>query len=191
MHPGITPATWQDFRVETPAGPLELQTQAGVFAGNKLDIGTKLLLESMSIPAGASVLDLGCGAGIIGLTAARMGATAITMTDANLLAVETAGHNAGRLSIPATVIASDVFAHLDDQRFDCILSNPPFHCGKKVDLTIANRLIAEAPAHLTSDGTLTIVANAFLAYDKQMREAFSWVEIIARTPQFHVIRGTR
>ncbi len=191
MVAGIAPGTWQGFLIDTPVGPLELQTQAGVFAGNKLDAGTRLLLENMSIPAGANVLDLGCGAGIIGLTAARMGAGAITMTDANLLAVETARHNIDRLGIAATVIASDVLAQLDGQRFDCILSNPPFHRGKKVDLRVANRLIAEASAHLTPGGSLVIVANAFLAYDKHMREAFPHVEIIAKTPQFHVMRGTR
>ncbi|MCO5218057.1 MAG: class I SAM-dependent methyltransferase [Thermomicrobiales bacterium] len=146
-------------------------------------------MENMSIPVSASILDLGCGAGIIGLTAARMGAGAITMTDTNLLAIDTARHNADRLGIAATIIASDVFAQLDGQRFDLILSNPPFHRGKKVDLSVANRLIAEAPAHLTPGGSLVIVANAFLAYDKHLREGISRIEIIARTPQFHVIQG--
>ncbi|MCA9834375.1 MAG: methyltransferase [Thermomicrobiales bacterium] len=188
---GIAPGTWQDFTVETPAGSLALQTQAGVFAGARLDIGTSLLLEHMHIPAGADVLDIGCGVGVIGLTAAKVGAGSITMTDANLLAVEASQRNVERLGIAAEVMASDVFTHIGHRHFDLILSNPPFHRGKSVDLTVANRLIVEAPGHLRPGGALVVVANAFLNYDKAMREVFADVAIIASTPQFHVICGTR
>lgn len=189
-QPGVAPGTWQNFTIDTPVGELPLQTQAGVFAGAKLDSGTRLLLDHLQIPTGAEVLDLGCGVGVIGLTAARMGTGSITMTDSNLLAVEAAHRNAERLGIAANVMASDVFAHLGDQRFDLILSNPPFHRGKSVDLTVANRLIAEAPAHLRPGGTLLVVANAFLNYDKVMHDHFATVETVASTPQFHMIRAT-
>jgi 16S rRNA (guanine1207-N2)-methyltransferase len=188
-QPGVQPGTWQEFTVDTPAGELPLVTQAGVFAGARLDAGTRLLLEHLSIPAGADVLDLGCGVGVIGFVASRLGAGSITMTDANLLAIQAAQHNADALGIPARVLASDVYAHLDDARFDLIVSNPPFHHGKQVDLSVANRIIAEAPARLHPGGSLLLVANAFLAYGKQMATVFDRVETIATTSQYHVLRG--
>lgn len=188
-EPGIRPGTWQEFTIDTPVSGLSFVTQAGVFAGARLDAGTRLLLEHLSVPAGVDVLDLGCGVGVIGLIAARLGAGSITMTDANLLAVEAAQRNADRLGIAANVLASDVYAHLGDDRFDLIVSNPPFHRGKQVDLSVANRIIAEAPARLHPRGSLLLVANAFLAYGKQMATVFDRVETISATPQYHVLRG--
>ena len=189
VEPGIGPGTWQDFEVMTPVGELQLATQAGVFAGAKLDAGTRLLLEHLDVPRGASVLDLGCGVGVIGIVAAQLGAGSITMTDANLLAVEAAARNASALGIPARVLASDVYDHLGDTRFDLIVSNPPFHRGKQVDLTVANRIIGEAPHHLHPGGSLLLVANAFLAYGRHMEATFDHVETVAATPQYHVLRG--
>lgn len=188
-EPGIAPGTWRDFTISTPIGEIPLQTQAGVFAGAKLDAGTRLLLEHLRVEPGAHVLDIGCGAGIIGIVAARMGAGSITMSDANLLAIETATRNAATLGIQAEVIASDVSDHLGDDTYDLIVSNPPFHRGKHVDFSVANRIITGAAARLRPNGSLLLVANAFLAYHKQMAQVLDHVETVAATPQYHVLRG--
>lgn len=187
--PGIAPCTWQDFHAATPVGELNLHTQAGVFAGAKLDAGTKLLLDHLQIDHQSSALDIGCGVGVIGIVAEMQGAE-VTMTDANLLAVEAASHNVSNLGLNATVLASDVYHHLGDQRFDLIVSNPPFHRGKHVDLTVANEIISGAATRLNPGGSLLIVANAFLAYGKHMSQKFTRVDSIAATPQYHVLRGS-
>ncbi len=186
---GITPGTWQEFEIETPVGVLKLATQAGVFAGAKLDAGTRLLLEHLEVSGGSNVLDVGCGVGVIGITAARMGAASVTMTDANLLAVQAAAHNSKTLGIDADVNASDVYQHIGDRRFDLIVSNPPFHRGKQVDYSVANEIISGAAQRLNPGGRLVIVANAFLAYGKHMATVFTRVDTIAATPQYHVLRG--
>lgn len=188
-QPGIAPGTWEAFTADAPCGELSLYTQAGVFAGAKIDAGTRLLLDNLEIGQGSRVLDVGCGLGIIGIVAARLGAGQVTMADANLLAVEAAAHNVATLGIEARVIASDVYHHLGDERYDLILSNPPFHRGKQVDFTVANEIITGAASRLTPGGSLLLVANAFLAYDKQMAGVFTRVDTIAATPQFHVLRG--
>lgn len=188
-EPGIAPNTWKTFAIDTSAGELSLETRAGVFAGARLDAGTRLLLEHVHIHEGASVLDIGCGAGVIGLTAAALGAGAVTMTDANLIAVDVAARNADSHGVNVRVLASDVYDALENDRFDLIISNPPFHRGKQVDLTVANRIIGEAPRHLNPGGSLLLVANAFLAYGRQMEPVFDRVETVASTSQYHVLRG--
>ena len=189
VAPGIAPETWREFAVSTPAGDLTLHTQAGVFAGAKIDAGTKLLLEHLAIEPGSRVLDVGCGVGVIGIVSAMQGAH-VTLTDANLLAVEAATYNVKQLGLSAEVVASDVYHHLSDQRFDLIVSNPPFHRGKQVDFTVANEIITGAARRMNPGGSLVIVANAFLAYGKQMSNVFTRVDTLATTPQYHVLKGT-
>lgn len=186
---GIVPGTWQRFDVNLGEEIISLETQPGVFAGDRLDAGTRLLLDHLEIKRDARVLDVGSGAGVIGIAASRRGAAHVDLLDANLLAVEASARNLERLGVPGRALASDVFSAVAGERYDLIVSNPPFHKGKQVDYSVADRLISGAPAHLTGDGRLLIVANAFLAYGKQMERVFRQVETIAATRQYHVLAG--
>jgi len=85
------------------------------------------------------VLDLGTGSGAIALAIAHARPAAEIMAcDASLAALEVARENAQRLGIVnAAFVQSDWFAALGEQRFDLIVSNPPYiavgdphlHCG--------------------------------------------------------------
>jgi 16S rRNA (guanine1207-N2)-methyltransferase len=187
---GIAPGTWQTVAFELDGTRMPLVTQPGVFAATRIDAGTRLLLDALPARLEGSVLDVGCGAGVIGVAVARRGAGPVVMTDVNLLAVEAAEENIRRLG-PADVraLASDVYSNLGDERYDLIVSNPPFHRGKAIDYTVSDRLIAGAPAHLADGASLLVVANAFLAYGKRMERLFRKVEAVVATPQYHVLRA--
>lgn len=187
---GIAPGSWQRFSFEAQGHVIALETRPGVFAGDRLDAGTELLLHHLVVPPGGRVLDVGCGAGVIGILAHRLGASHVDLVDANLLAVETAARNLARLEVPGRALASDTYEALRNERYNLIASNPPFHRGKEVDTAVADRLIDEAPAHLLPGGSLVIVANAFLAYGKRMERVFTHVETIAATRQYHVLLAT-
>ncbi len=186
-QPGIAPETWSSFTVEEGGDELAFDTLPGVFSAERLDAGTRLLLDNLEVPPGARVLDVGCGAGVIGVVAGRRGAASVTLSDVNLLAVAAARQNAHLAGVPVDVVPGDVYSGVADRKFDLIASNPPFHQGKLVDYDMPQRLIAEAGEHLQPGGHLIIVANTFLPYDRLMRERFGQVEVVAATRQFRVL----
>lgn len=198
-EPGVAPGTWREFTLDVDGVSLPLVIEAGVFAGDGVDAGTRLLIDALAEQVAGSVrssvrgsvLDVGCGAGVIGIAAAQLGARSVDMVDVSLLAVQAAAENIRRLGLAqCRALAGDVYSACDGERYDLIVSNPPFHRGKIVDYTVADRLIAEASAHLRPGGSLVIVANAFLAYGQRMERVFGAVETLVANRQYHVLRGT-
>jgi 16S rRNA (guanine1207-N2)-methyltransferase len=184
---GVAPGTWIESGLIFLKHKVLQATTAGVFSADGLDDGTRLLLESLDVRPGQTVLDVGAGSGIIGAYAARAGGEA-TLVDANLIAVATARHTMEINEFTGyRVLAGDTYDPVSGERFDLIVSNPPFHRGKKVDYGMAERLIDEAPQHLTPGGRLILVANAFLPYSKRMQRVFGGAETIAANRRYHVL----
>ena len=112
---------------------LDLWTDRGVFAGDRVDSGTLALLqEAPGPPAGAAtLLDLGCGYGPIAVTLARQApASKVWAVDVNQRALELARENAWLCGCP-NVHAGRPDEVPADLRFDAIYSNPPVRIGKQ------------------------------------------------------------
>ncbi|MGL4608212.1 MAG: class I SAM-dependent methyltransferase [Trueperaceae bacterium] len=171
---------------------LTLQAEPGVYAAGKLDPGTAFLLETYDISTlGAKkVLDLGCGYGLLALKAALADA-AVTALDDDLCAVRSTHLNAAHYGCDVRVLHSDVNSELhEDERFDVVLMNPPFHVAKHVVLDVPHAFIAAAYQHLRPGGELVLVANKALAYEALL-EAFAYWEVLASNTQFKVLRAIR
>jgi 16S rRNA (guanine1207-N2)-methyltransferase len=136
---------------------MTFETDAGVFASEALDPGTALLIEALDPTPEATVLDLGCGWGAIGLAAARAAPKGrVVLTDVNRRAILLARRNARRNGIPNVEVRSgSVYAPIGEERFDLIASNPPYHAGRETVLSI----LEHAPEHLTTDGRLLLVGK--------------------------------
>ena len=173
------------------AAGLQLEAFPGVFAAGKLDPGTALLLDTVNFSglAGQRVLDIGCGYGVISLKASLAGA-AVTALDDDLLAVRSTHRNAKTYGLDVRALHSDVDSELKDERFDAVLMNPPFHVGKGVRLGLPRAFLAAAHKHLEPGGTLTLVANRALPYE---RELASWkeAETLAVNARFKVLRAVK
>ncbi|ADI14969.1 methyltransferase [Truepera radiovictrix] len=172
------------------AAGLMLTADPGVFAAGKLDPGTARLLAAVDWPAlaGRRVLDLGCGYGLLALTAALAGAE-VTAVDDDLLAVRSTHRNAERYGADVRALHSDVDSELQGERFDAVLTNPPFHVGKRVALEVPRAFLAAAHARLEPGGTLSLVANRALPYERDLA-AWAWWER-AEEGAFKVLRAVR
>ncbi|MEP7112154.1 MAG: methyltransferase [Ilumatobacteraceae bacterium] len=83
-------------------------------------------------PRDRSVLDVGCGSGVLALAAARAGAV-VTAVDINARAVLATTSNAEANGLHIEVLPSDLFAALNGRRFDLIVVNPPYFAKDPVD----------------------------------------------------------
>jgi release factor glutamine methyltransferase len=81
-------------------------------------------LESKHV-AGANILELGCGSGLLSLIAARKGAT-VCAVDINPTAVENIIQNAKLNHLDITAFISDLFLNVPLKQFSMVLINPPF-----------------------------------------------------------------
>jgi 16S rRNA (guanine1207-N2)-methyltransferase len=145
----------QTFETVLRGFNFRLTSDAGVFSRDGVDYGSRVLIERMEIPHKARVLDIGCGYGPIGLTAARLEPQGhVTLIDINERAVELSRHNAASNGIYNVSFAqSDLFTAVDGETFDVILSNPPIRAGKAV----VHDLFMKSWNHLKPGGSTWVV----------------------------------
>lgn len=184
-QPGVAPGSWYELDIQIPQGAYHLHSLPGIFSFDRLDDGTRLLLEHLKIAPQAQVLDLGCGYGILGLVAAQNGAAQVDLVDASLLAVAAAQRNLEMYNIQnARALPSDALQSVQGQQYDLIISNPPFHAGKAIEYQMTRAFIHHSSQALQPGGRMLLVANRFIRYNTIMTEYFSQVTPLAQTNQY-------
>lgn len=89
----------------------------------------ELALKTLTTTKPATILDLGCGSGVIGLTLAmELEETTVTLADVSPDALALAKENTERheLESRTTLVPSDMFSGLTEQKFDAIFGNLPY-----------------------------------------------------------------
>ncbi|MBD9644006.1 MULTISPECIES: 16S rRNA (guanine(1207)-N(2))-methyltransferase RsmC [Pantoea] len=168
---------------------LTIHTLPGVFSRDGLDIGSDLLLSTLTPHFRGKVLDIGCGSGVLATVMAKVSPRVrLWLCDVHAAAIEASKATLAANELEGEVFASNVFSDVTG-RFDMIISNPPFHDGLQTSLEAANTLIRGALKHLNSGGELRIVANAFLPYPQILDETFGNHEVLAQTGRFKVYRA--
>lgn len=128
----------------------------GVFSKDRVDFGSKLLVENY-FKYGTkkrNVLDVGCGYGFIGITISKIMDSYVDMIDVNKRAVHLANLNINNLKANALAFVSNIYSNIE-KKYDVIISNPPIRAGKKVYMNI----ILDAINYLNDDGELWFVIN--------------------------------
>ncbi|AIQ61164.1 class I SAM-dependent methyltransferase [Paenibacillus borealis] len=171
---------------------LRFTSDAGVFSKGDIDHGSRVLIEAMEIPDGAQVLDVGCGYGPIGISAALLAPKGhVTMIDINSRAVELARENAQHNGIRnVTVMESDVLSAVQGRTFDVVLTNPPIRAGKAV----VHEIFEQAHAHLNEGGSLWIVIQKKQGAPSaaaKLESLFSDVEEVGKDKGYRIIKAKK
>jgi release factor glutamine methyltransferase len=126
-----------------------------------------------SLP-GADVLELGTGSGAIAVSAAKGGARSVTVVDVSRRALATAWLNARINGVRVTPRRGDLFSPVADERFDLIVSNPPYLPSHDIPRrgaaraweggtdgrALLDRICADVGRHLRPGGTLLLIHSS-------------------------------
>jgi release factor glutamine methyltransferase len=158
------------------------------------------VLDRHGLAPGRSVLDLCTGTGVLALRAAQAGAHSVTAVDVSRRALVTAWTNARLRGHHIRVLRSDLVAGVRGERFDLVVSNPPYVPAADDELpdtgiarawdagkdgrALLDRICVEAPEVLGDRGTLLLAQSALSGVEKtqtMLEEQGLSVDVVART----------
>jgi 16S rRNA (guanine1207-N2)-methyltransferase len=172
--------------------PFEFLTSSSVFSKQKIDAGTRLLIETMVLPQTGNVLDIGCGYGVVGIVAAALKPNLhVFMTDVNMRAVRLAKHNLELNKIAnAEVRYGYLYEPVEESKFNCILTNPPVSAGMETVKTI----VKQAHSVMAPKASFQMVIRSKIgakALPTLFNETFGNCAITGRESGYRVLMGTR
>ncbi len=181
----------QEYEIEIANQKLKVDKTSGVFSMDRLDVGTEILLKKLAtldLEGVKRILDVGTGSGVIATFIKKLLPNAeVSACDVSALALKSAERTATLNGVTINLFPSDMLSNAD--KYDLIISNPPFHVGKKQVFFPTLKFIMTAKDHLLSNGNFLIVANAFIPYEDALRENFSSSEIIYQDTRYKIHKG--
>ncbi|MDO5696484.1 MAG: methyltransferase [Dermatophilus congolensis] len=175
-----SPVRTRTLRVRLADRDVEVQSANAVFSGDRLDLGTSVLLREVpDPPESGTLLDLGCGWGPIALSMAMLSESAqVVAVDVNRRSRELTALNAEAL-VPGRITVAAPEDVDPATTFDAIWSNPPIRIGKPA----LHELLMMWLPRLTPGGDAYLVVGRNLGADSLQ----TWLTGALGTP-FEVTR---
>jgi 16S rRNA (guanine1207-N2)-methyltransferase len=170
----------------------EFLTASSVFSKKRVDLGTRLLIESMVLPPAGLALDLGCGYGPVGVAAASVNPDLqVIMVDVNARATWLARQNARRNRVPNVEVRRGfLYEPVSPIKFAVILCNPPVTAGADT----IHGIIIGAPGHLQANGSLQLVVRSTKGGARisgLLNDTFGNVAVLAKQSGYRVLCSTK
>jgi 16S rRNA (guanine1207-N2)-methyltransferase len=167
-------------------------TTWGLFSPNRIDEGSRLLLDHATFAPDAWVLDMGCGYGALGIPiAAAVPGGKVCMVDKDFVAVEYAEKNAQvNNATNCEVYLSNLFSRVPvGYAFDAIVSNVP----AKAERELYDIFLLDARRYLKKDGRIYLVSISGLKefFKKNLLEVFGNYEKLKQGGTYTVACATK
>ncbi|MBV9194585.1 MAG: methyltransferase [Solirubrobacterales bacterium] len=163
---------------------LRLLPLPGVFQPRSDSVMLARRIPEEPLRAGATVLDLCTGSGILAVTAALAGASRVVAVDVARLAVLAARLNARLNGVRVRAVRGDLFRPVAGECFDLIVSNPPYLPGPAGELpergaaraweggphgrAFIDRICDQARSHLRPGGALLLLQSSVCDVDETL-----------------------
>lgn len=161
----------------------------GVFSKDKIDYGSRLLLEIIlkhTPQTGLRILDVGCGYGFFTVCLGRLLDSEVFGVDVNDRALHLCKKNMKENNIRGDACSSNAYENVRNT-YDIIVTNPPIRAGKKVVLDI----LLQAKSHLKEGGYLWFVMRkdqGVKSILKRLDEGYLY-EVLEKSKGFYCIRA--
>lgn len=165
-------------------------TLPGVFSADRIDPGSAVLADALPQDLKGRVADLGAGWGFLSRAIlASPKVSELHLVEADATALDCARRN---VTDPrARFHWDDATTHAADAPYDLVVTNPPFHDGRRGVPDLGRAFIRSAARLLSRQGTLWLVANRHLPYEQTLSEAFIEVHEIGADPRYKLFRAAR
>jgi len=175
---------------------MRITNHANVFSRTGLDIGARFFMQHLPEGIEGRMVDLGCGNGVIGITALALNPEAdMLFVDESYMAVESSRTNVEN-NLPQDLArcefeVNNMLAGVERETLHAVLCNPPFHQGTVVSDDTAWRMFCDAKRCLQPGGELRIVGNRHLDYYQKLRRLFGNCTTIATNQKFVILRSVK
>lgn len=176
-----------------PHSVADFVSQPGVFAWDRVDAASQLLVEHLPSDLAGAGADLGCGWGFLSrwLLAHCAGIASLDLYEAESRALRLARINVPeRVGVALRYLWHDVTAGLSGQ-YDFVVSNPPFHTGHADEPDLGREFIVSAAQALKPGGRFYLVANRHLPYEATIAQNFKSLRQVAAVRGFKVIEACK
>ena len=173
-----------------------ITNHANVFSRTGLDIGARFFMQHLPEGIEGRIADLGCGNGVIGMTALALNPDAeMLFVDESYMAVESSKLNVEN-NLPEDISrcqfeVNNMLAGVERESLHAVLCNPPFHQGTVISDDTAWRMFCDAKRCLQTGGELRIVGNRHLDYYQKLRRLFGNCTTIATNQKFVILRAVK
>ena len=163
---------------------------AGAFSADGPDPGSVALVAALPPRLPGAVVDLGAGWGYLSeAILSRDGVERLDLVEADHLALEAA--RARIADDRAAFHWADARTWRPARAADHVVTNPPFHQGRKAEPGLGRAFIHAASGMLAPSGTLWLVANRHLPYEAVLNETFRDIVELDGPPAFKLIRARK
>ena len=168
-------------------------TAPGMFSFDRVDLGSKLLVDNLPKDLRGTIADFCAGWGYVAaeVSARSPGISGLDLYEADFDSLEAAKGNVGKGAVAPRFFWIDLLGETVEQRYDAIVMNPPFHRSRATEPEIGAGMIRAAGKALKPGGRLFMVANRQLPYEPVLAAAFSSHAEIARDGMFKVFSARR
>ncbi len=160
------------------------QQYFGVFSAKNIDYASQFFIQNLKLDeSDQRILDLASGNGVLSKAVQLQNPSGeVHLMDDSLLAIESSKLNLN---------SENVFFHLSDSMevfeddfFDLVISNPPFHFEHETNIEVAIQLFSEVKRCLKDGGRFELVASQHLNFKTHLIKIFKEVNVISENNKF-------